>query len=463
MENDLYNQLIENDLNKLLTISDITDLTKYKYKNRFLIEYLLEKNIHSLAMDKYLSFNPEWIYFYVKYNIIKPLLNIHLMPLLYKYQNHLLLDLVLDILDDNDKITLYNNFKINSYWDYHNYEDEVIKSYLKKGIKLPKIFVNSQFVKNSASISRKDEELIEEFKDTFCDQSDIVINAFVVEIKNRLKVNQKRVFLDIKKLINYKRKNPLFKIELLNNAEGEYDASKLKIAIDPHRVFTLSHELSHLFYDKMDSKRDILSEYEDIRLLIDNDEVKDKIIKYLKVFHQRYHEMENIFQELYYLNIRKKYHSYNNYIKKICDDMIKNKPDIITTNDVNNTIFFVEEDSILDIVSELLTIEKNEYIRNHVRNFYSEELMLENLLDALLYGKIFDEFVNIDCLSGHSNIDFLKNDSLSFDECLANYDAINNSRKGIKLLSDLESLVGKEIIEFLDRYLVMNRDDIYGR
>ena len=109
-----------------------------------------------------------------------------------------------------------------------------------------------------------------------------------------------------------------------------------------------------------------------------------------------------------------------------------------------------------------MIIEKNEYIKKHVRNFYSEELMLENLLDAILNGKIFDQFIDIECLSGHSNIDFLRDNSLSFNETLANYDAIKNSRKASKLICDLRFLIGDEIINFLDNYLVMNRGDKYG-
>ena len=462
MENEKYNYLVENDLENLLTIPNLEDLIKYQYKNRYLIEYLLEKNIHSEQMDRYLLFNSSWIYFYVKYQVKKPLCNLRLMPLLYKHHGTLLFDSVLNILNDQEKLILYNNFRINSYWDYHNYEDEVIKIYLRHGIKLPKIFVNSKFATISDAICKKDEQLINEFKEAFIDQSDIVIDAIITEIKNRIKVNPKRVYLDIKKLIEYKKRNPLFKIELLDNAEGEYDKTKEHIAIDPHRITTLSHELSHFFYEETDYNVDVLDEYENIRLKIDNDENIGKIVMYLKDFHARYFKMEEFFQELYYSEIRRKYHTYNNYIKKICNDMINNPPSLITINDQYNSTFFVDDNNVLDIVTELLIIEKNEYIRNHVRNFYSEELMLENLLDALLNGKICDDFVNIDCLSGHSNIEFLKNNSLSFNECLANYDAIKNSRKAKKLINVINDLVGDELTNFLDNYLVMNRGDRYG-
>ena len=45
-------------------------------------------------------------------------------------------------------------------------------------------------------------------------------------------------------------------------------------------------------------------------------------------------------------------------------------------------------DAIKDLVLEFINCEKSEYITSKVRYYYANELMLENLLDALLLGKI---------------------------------------------------------------------------
>ena len=84
--------------------------------------------------------------------------------------------------------------------------------------------------------------------------------------------------------------------------------------------------------------------------------------------------------------------------------------------------------------------------------------MLENLLDALLVGKIFACELTEYCLSGHSKMYYYFNEELSFNECLADFDAINKSDKSEQLLSDLSDLVGIDIINFLNYYNEKNRE-----
>ena len=116
MENKEYNRLIYNNkLNELSEIWNISDLTRYVYFNKYLLEYLLEKDIHTTRMDNHASKDELWIKLYIKYGITKPLLNTELDKLLVMNDNELLLETLLKKLSKKDKLELYNNFKNNKY------------------------------------------------------------------------------------------------------------------------------------------------------------------------------------------------------------------------------------------------------------------------------------------------------------------------------------------------------------
>ena len=464
MEKQEYNKLIiNNELDKLANISMIDDLVKYKYLYRYLIEYLLENDIHTKIMDSKAQYNSDWIIFYIKYNILSPLLNSHLEPLLKTYNKRLLLDILLEKLSNDKRIELLHNLKQNSYWTYRIHENEIIKIYDKHGINIPRVFISEPKINKIVNrVPQKELELFNEFKKVFQDNDDDTINFYLSEFRKLLAINKERTIDDIEKLIAYKRKHLDFKLLLSKNSEGEYDASEKHIIISPYRSNILSHELSHLLYNELDGFIDAnhLDVYKKIQARINSDDVIKKISEYLEQFHKRFHSMYDYFKEIYYLEIRKKYHSFNEYIKAVCKDIYENHPEMIMIDDM--AAYYVDDNNVSDIVVELLEIEKEEYIYRLLRNYYSEELMLENLFDALLMGKIYDNFLNIECLSGHSGFDFIEEENLSFNECLANYDAIKNSRKATRLIDDLQSIVGSELINFLDSYIEKNRGQNYG-
>ena len=147
------------------------------------------------------------------------------------------------------------------------------------------------------------------------------------------------------------------------------------------------------------------------------------------------------------------------YIEIICKDILDNKEDFSMVS-LGDKIYDLEVCDVKLFVLELLTIEKNEYINNRVRKFFDKELMFENFLDAIFMGKLCDDMGD-ECLSGHSMIYFLEKESNSFDEVLANFDAIKKNNGG-NLIEDLQLLVGDEIITFLNDYLIRNRENGYG-
>ena len=84
--------------------------------------------------------------------------------------------------------------------------------------------------------------------------------------------------------------------------------------------------------------------------------------------------------------------------------------------------------------------------------------MLENLLDAILKGDIWEDKYDVKSLSGHSSETYNEEKDASFNECLADYYAIKNSKKADILTNKLRKIVGHRLVNFLDKYIEENRD-----
>ena len=460
-----YIELIENKkYMELANISFINELIEYKYKDKYLIEYLLENNIHSEAMDKYLVYHKEFVKFYLKYNTIKPLLNCSLKVLLDKIDGNLIIDIILDKLDDKDKIILYNNIRKNSFSDFHYYENDIIDIFLKHGIVVPKLFVTTNIEKN-IELDEEDKELINNFLDVFKDNEFKILNFVVNELKKGLIKNHDRTVLDIKKLIEFKKNNSEFKFIDSKNRGGEsYDAESLEFKTNTMSSLMFNHEFSHFLYESNEDTDSIIEEYENIRSKIDTEESLEKIKNYLNLYHSEYEKSKDKFIKLYYDKVKKMYGDFDNYVEHIYLEMKDSIPELIEiwNSETKSLSYpFVMEFNFKDIVFEYLEQEKNEFVYLNLKNYFSNYRMLENLLDALLNGKLFDD-TSFKCLSGHGSFYFESLNTRSFDECLANYDALKKDNDE-SLLNDLEILVGSELINFLNNYIKINREVKNGK
>ena len=469
MENSEYNRLITNNkLNELKEIWNIGDLTRYSYHKKCLLEYLLEKNIHTTRMDNYAINNELWIKLYLKYNIVKPLINASLIHLLVFNNGELLLDTLLKKLTVKEKMKLYHVFKRDNYWLLHNNESLIRKIYYKYGIDLPSTFIRLPSISDkSIKASKKLQSALDNFTKVYSDVNEHVINIYLNEFKNKSKINLIRTINDINKLIKIKKLYPDFKLVIkdydieINTSVGEYSGYDKTILINQYRHGIMNHELSHLFYDKLEkNSSDAYIEYQSIQKKIIDSEKVENIIKYLKSFHDNYYFMEKRFTELYYAKIKNRYMSFNNYFNKIYQDIKRHHLDYITIDNNDTTIYI--EDNLKETVLELIDNECNDYVNILISNYYTEELMLENLLDALLNGLIHDNKYNIECLSGHSKSSFEEEITLSFDEVLADFDAIKNSPKADIIISKLERIVGNELVDFLNNYIKRNRTNKFN-
>ena len=460
MENVTYNNLvINNKLQELANINNLNDLVNYKYLNLYLIEYLLKEGIHTDNMDNILRHSSKWIKFYLKYDVVKPILNCYLKPLLDIVDGRLIIDVLLEKINDNDKIELLSNLKKYDYWELHNHEKEIIDLYKKHGINILPIFIDSPTILDArVGNQNKSNELINKFCEVFKDTNQYILSIYLHEFKRRISIDYENACLDIKKLIENKKRDKDFILQISNGTEGEYNREEHSITISPKREGVLTHELSHLIYDQFDNIRneELLEEYEEIRKNINKEETILRIVSYLKTFHERFKYMKKYFEKVYYTRIEKKYGNFNNYIKVVCEDVYKSNTHMIAVDD-ECVYYYITDANIIDVVTELLIIEKNEFVNSCTCNYYSEELMLENLLDAILKGDIYEQKFDIICLSGHAALYFAENEDASFNECLADYTTIKNSKKKNRLLNDLEKLIGNELIVFLDDYLTKNR------
>lgn len=460
MENAEYNRLIYNNkLDELASICNTGDLTRYKYIKKYLLEYLLEQKIHKRIMDSYAINHPLWIRLYIQYDILEPLLNAPINKLLVEEKKEILLITLLNKLDNEQKLRLFNNLKKNSYWLLRNYETQIINIYANYGITIKPTFVKMPIISDkNLEIPDELQYLIIEFTKTFKDIDKNILKLYINEFIKKHKINKYRTYLDINKLIYFKKKYRSFKLDVYNSNNGEYNSNENKIVINWYRYGTLNHELSHMLYDTYEFQENNRQskEYWKIHKKINNSRVILNIIKYLKDFHQRYEDMDKLFQELYYAELNKTYGSYNNYCKKIYEDLKKSEPEFITLDDTGATIYV--DDDLKTIVEDLIYDECHRYKSILLQNYYSEELELENLLDAILKGNIYEGKYDITCLSGHSKEYFNTEKNISFDEVLANYDGILNSSRANRLIKKLREIVGDELVDFLNNYIDKNRN-----
>ena len=467
MENSEYNRLIySNKLDELVKVSifNIDDLTRYKYLNKYLLEYLLEKDIHTKRMDLYARSNSLWISIYLKYNIIIPLIKSQLKELLKKDNNELLLDKLLKVLDNNQKMELYKNIKKDDYWFFIANESLIIDSYSKYGIKLSRLFLPLPLISdNTVKTNKNIETVLDKFIDIYSDTDKITLCSCLNELKSNYKVNKNSVISDIEKLIKYKEKNPKFKLNSFDVSDdvdhqgGKYSYNN-ELTIDKYRKGVFTHELSHMLYSEFEDNDEfsIIKKYTIIQKNI-NDDIIGIIIKYLEDFHDRYNYMINIFVELYYKEIEKRYGNYINYQEIICQDIINCNMEFVTI-DQNGATIYLSDDNIKESAKELIRSKAYEYAKVLTNNYYTEELFLENLLDSLLNGDILEGNCQVKSLSGHTKEYFNNSPDTSFDECLANYYAIRNSNKSKRIINDLKNIVGKDLIYILEKYLNQYRN-----
>lgn len=471
MENREYNRLIyEGKLKELSEIWNISDLTRYQYCQKYLLEYLLEKNIHNTRMDNYACTNNEWIRIYIKYGIMKPLVNIPLETLLTEYdvlyhrrkENcDLLLDKILAKMNDKEKIQLYHNIKYKWIWIYQNNEDEIIDVFKKYQITIPRTFLKLPRITDHNLIVRgRINTMLDELSKTYSDIDNKVLKTMLEELKRTSKVDYRRTCNDILKLIEFKKDNKSFKVyhENFDITNGAYCSADDCIKTNKFIPGVFNHELSHMLLDTYEEieDQDIYSQYVKIRKKITKPEKVEKIITYLQDFHKRFVYMSDIFLELYYHQVKKQFGSFDKYFKTIYKEIEELKPEKLILDD-KNTEKYIEEDNIKEAVFEICSNECKNYIFICLNIYYREELALENLLDALLKGKIGDREYRIDCLSGHSKKYYREDKFTSFDECLANYDEIRSSSKADIIINKLIELTSEELVDFLDEYLTTAR------
>lgn len=464
-ENKYIDLLIKRKYDELANISFIDDLVKISYNNRYLIEYLLEDKFHSPKMDEYLKYHLSFAKYYLKYHIINPLLECSLNILLESINGKdLILDELLNNINDNDKMILYQKIKINSYTEYHRREGEVVKCFLRHGILINPIFITTNVSLEKNNI--EDEDLLIEFNKIFYDTDNVILRNITNIFHNDLLNNRLRALNDIKKIIEYKKEHQKFKFIDSQNNDGNYDSLTDTMKVSLERPLVFEHEFSHLLYQSFENQDEIIKKYKKIIDGLDKLNIFNNIIIYLKKFHKEYEHSMSIYRKEYDELIKQKYGSFDNYLNKVTFDIQENMPEFIRIYHEDEQISNMYDVNLVNASSislELLEVEKEEYIRKRLHTNYSEELMFENLLDAILMGKIFDYEEDFKCLSGHGILYFKDDIILSLDECLANYDAICKTDKKEKLKGDLISLIGDDLTFILDEYIKKNREGVYER
>lgn len=462
MENNEYNRLIFNNIvNELANITNYSDLTRYKHLNKYLLEYLLENNIHTTRMDNYMKNNTLWIELYLKYNIIEPLVNIPLNKLMEKSDNELLLEKILKEMNNGERIKLYQNMKYSNVWLFNHMEQDIIEIYRKYNIIISPTFINlPKITDNKIKVNKKLQKELSKLVTIYGDTDKQAIDTIINELKRKSRQDRKRTYMDILKLINYKLDNKDFKLKISPTGYlcGLYTTDD-SILIDKYIHGLFNHELSHLFVDQFELF-DIDEDYKEyrniIKKIINRKTSINRITNYLNDFHSRINYMKKIFKELYLKEIEKQYGNFNNYANKLYIEIKNYKPEVIIIDKIDTEIY-IDEDNIETSVMEIIESLSDNYAYICVTNYYNEELFLENLLDSVLKGRIWANELQVESMSGHSKKYYKSDKYASLDESLANYDAIKNSNKANILINKLRNIVGDELVFFLDDYLNIKR------
>ena len=462
MENKEYNRLIFNNIiNKLANITNYSDLTTYKYLDKYLLEYLLKNNIHTTRMDNYMKKNNLWINLYLKYNIIEPLVNVPLEYLLEKTDNELLLVKILTKMNNSERIKLYQKMKYSNVWLFNHIEQDIIEIYQTYNIIIPQTFINlPKIADNKIKVNKKLQKELSKLVTIYGDTDKQTIDTIINELKRKSKQDIKRTYMDIVKLLNYKLDNKDFKLKISPTGYlcGLYTTDD-SILIDKYIHGLFNHELSHLFVDQFELF-DIDEDYKEyrnmIKKIINRKSSINRITNYLNEFHSRINFMKKIFKELYFKEVEKQYGSFNAYANKLYIEIKNIKPEVIIIDKIATEIY-IDEDNIETSVMEIIESLSNNYANICVTNYYNEELFLENLLDSILKGRIWANELQVESMSGHSRKYYKSDKYASLDECLANYDAIKNSNKADILINKLRYLVGDELVFFLDDYVCLKR------
>lgn len=460
-----YRELLyKKDYDKILEISsyNVYELNKHTYLGKTILEHLLMNNKHSVRMDQYMLKNDNWLKLYLKYNIMEPLLYCCLKTLLTYDNNELLLEKILKKLNKEQQEKLFINMKTDDYFQYLINESLIINLFNKYGYKIKKKFIGVPTILDSKEITVNDEinKLFDEFRETFNDTDTYTIETIINEFKRMIKFNKTNTINEIKILINYKKKKKFFKIKTLNvhiydsDEIGLYSKSNNLLTIGQYRHGTFNHELSHLLYEEYDLiklKRKYNYQYNTSRYDLTDDDINN-IINYLKFTRINYEHTKNMLKDLYKTNIINKYGSVDNYKKMIIDDLKELNLFTVTVDCIGNTKY-ITEDNLEECATELIVGERYYYIINILKNFYTEERYLENLLDAILDGKICDNKYDIKSFSGHSSNYYRINSTRSFEEVICNYVTIKNSYRKERLINKLRELVGDELVDIIEEYV----------
>ncbi len=450
MGNSKYNRLIrDNKVEEILKDDELEmyDLTYYEYLNKPILEYLLEKHIHTKKMDNYSITNSKWIILYIKYNIIDPLVNANLFVLLTFENDVLLLDILLKVLDDKQRMKLYQNFKEQDYIFFAENESIVINSYKKVGITLPRYLIKIPTIEERKISAKKEiEDELKKLREVYKDISKDTLNTICNEFRKNAKYNHQVVMKNIKKLIEYKNRFKNFKIKLFypdiditeQTCGFSIESNNRKMVTEIYQLGTFTHELSHLLFNDCEKNWDYYyDQFKKLSKKINNKETINKIIDYLQIYHGNYDFMRNIFAELYYAKIAQTYGSYEKYIKYLTDDMINSGLDFLSYSDI--------------FVQELIEDECAKYSRTMTRNYYRDEGYAESFINSILRGRINTNRKHFRYFCGH-NPEYFEEDELNaFDESIAEFYSIINSFNANRIINDLRGVLGDEIIDlFLD-------------
>lgn len=332
-----------------------------------------------------------------------------------------------------------NNIEFNS-WEILDFAENLIVDYNGQDKKIYDPYL-------SYSLDPNDQELVDELKELFKNDSDeevinLVVNSFIYRFFYGCEYTRR----DLESIILIKKRYKKFRLQKgyfcgFHQIYNYIEMSSERL----NSVPSIIHELTHAIHYYL-GKNEIPAEFKNSNFKIN----EEKYAEFIKIFKQNViKKMIELEKEKYdYFSFESDKENYvKNHQQKV-DDML------------SSPIYSAEKVDYLKknfIIADEFRRYYNDYIIKQlsIRGVKPYFLCIIDIVDALKRGNIADGGIelyrNVEKL-GHGSEYYCRYEENPFLEILANYAEIINSEFKDEGLMYLESIVGIELIEILDNY-----------
>ena len=304
------------------------------------------------------------------------------------------------------------------------------------------------------------ENLLEELKQLFNDghSDQKIIEALITSYRYSTSVNELMI-TELVKLIEIKKKNPDF--YYLLGDRSYFNPINKSIVLSSVTISTINHETGHALHFFL-ANSDVPIEIYDIIDRVGNiSDFGERVEDYSKRFQKLFDRVksnskaaisEYISQDVVHNNTQEISELLSSNKEKITETYIKRG----YSKEVLDTVFG-EPFTVEEFVEQKKSIEVFEMTDTLMRYKYDAFIAIGDILDGIERGRFRDDLLKngagetIDGAYGHG-VRYYSRFELIFHEMVAEYSEIIKSKNATEALIYLRSLVGDELVDFLENF-----------